>query len=237
MRRFKVKTEHDYASNPKVSEHISDDKASFPDSTKSNVVRFLFVFLYVLCFALVCCSRFDIWLPKKNLSDINKAEFNIQNAKNVLNEILGISPRIVGTFQNEIQTPSLLIRLLSTIKSNIDKEKSINFEYEVQHASGMFHHDSFLNGFTNVYTNVTNVIARLDWHTPSEPQPSNSTILINAHFDSYVTSPGASDDLVGVASMIELARALAAGPPLKHPVIIYLYSVRFSRCDEQSMNR
>ena len=94
-----------------------------------------------------------------------------------------------------------------------------------------------------MYTNVTNVVARLSW--PGHCAEGAKAVLVNAHFDSFVSSPGASDDGVGVAAMLgavaalfshtlhpmslmlpspphtytETARALAFGPPLNHPII------------------
>lgn len=45
-------------------------------------------------------------------------------------------------------------------------------------------------------------------------------VLVVAHYDSVPTSPGASDDGVGVAAMLEVARALRAGPPPRNDVLL-----------------
>ncbi len=42
---------------------------------------------------------------------------------------------------------------------------------------------------------------------------------VDAHFDSVPWGPGAADDFSGIAAMLEAARALKAGPPLKNDVI------------------
>ena len=92
--------------------------------------------------------------------------------------------------------------------------------------TGQFHH-RFLHGFTNVYCNVTNVVARLyprhlgDKRDDLESTPS---ILVNAHFDSFVTSPGASDDGVGVAAMLEVIRAYANDGMVKRYPVIFLFN-------------
>lgn len=44
-------------------------------------------------------------------------------------------------------------------------------------------------------------------------------MAMDAHFDSVPYGPGATDDLSGVAAMLETARALKAGPPLKNDII------------------
>jgi len=74
-----------------------------------------------------------------------------------------------------------------------------------------------------VYQNVTNVIAKLYWS--SDESGTNSvkseefSILINAHYDSIPGSPGASDDGIGVACMLEVIRAISKGIAMRRPII------------------
>jgi hypothetical protein len=49
---------------------------------------------------------------------------------------------------------------------------------------------------------------------------SSQAIVFISHYDSAPHSPGAGDDAAAVAVMIETARALTAGPPLKNDVIL-----------------
>lgn len=46
------------------------------------------------------------------------------------------------------------------------------------------------------------------------------SVLVNAHYDSIPGSPGAADDAIGVACMLEVLRILAHGPALKHPIVL-----------------
>jgi hypothetical protein len=66
---------------------------------------------------------------------------------------------------------------------------------------------------------VTNVVARLDASTPDESAPA---VLIAAHYDSVPADPGASDDGVGVAAVLEIARILKASPPPPRPIILLI---------------
>ena len=59
-----------------------------------------------------------------------------------------------------------------------------------------------------------NVLARL----PGTDR-SGKAFLLAAHYDSVPTSPGATDDGSGVATMLETLRALRAAPPLRNDVI------------------
>lgn len=60
---------------------------------------------------------------------------------------------------------------------------------------------------------VENIIARLPG------KKSDKSILIVAHYDSVNHSPGASDDGVAVASMLEAMRVLKAGPQLDNDIL------------------
>jgi hypothetical protein len=59
-----------------------------------------------------------------------------------------------------------------------------------------------------------NIIARLAGTS------STKAVLVAAHYDSVPGGPGASDDGSSVAMMLEVLRALKAGPPLKNDVIV-----------------
>ena len=60
---------------------------------------------------------------------------------------------------------------------------------------------------------VQNIVARMPGAAPSK------AVMLVSHYDSAPTSPGASDDGSGVTAMLETARALKAGAPLKQDVI------------------
>jgi len=60
---------------------------------------------------------------------------------------------------------------------------------------------------------VRNVLARLPGREPG------AAVLISAHYDSHADAPGAGDNAVAVAAAVEVARALAASPRLRHAVI------------------
>lgn len=63
---------------------------------------------------------------------------------------------------------------------------------------------------------LRNVVARLDGASPGK------AVLLMAHYDSVPAGPGVSDDLSGVATILEVARALKSGPPPKNPVMFLL---------------
>ena len=48
----------------------------------------------------------------------------------------------------------------------------------------------------------------------------DDAVMLAAHYDSVPAGPGASDDGVGVANLLEIARVLSVTPPLKHPIVL-----------------
>jgi Zn-dependent M28 family amino/carboxypeptidase len=65
-----------------------------------------------------------------------------------------------------------------------------------------------------VASTVKNVIARIPG------SDSSRAILFDAHFDTRAMTPGASDCSSCVATLLETARALLAGPPLRNDLIL-----------------
>jgi Zn-dependent M28 family amino/carboxypeptidase len=78
-----------------------------------------------------------------------------------------------------------------------------------------------------------NVLARL----PGTTRP-NETIMVSAHWDAYglgepdaeghQVRPGANDDALGTAGVLELARVLKAGPPLDRSVVFAAWTAEES---------
>ena len=63
---------------------------------------------------------------------------------------------------------------------------------------------------------VHNVLTRLPGST------EGPAVLLTAHYDSVPASPGAADDIAGVAVILEIARILSAEAPLGNPIIFLL---------------
>jgi hypothetical protein len=64
---------------------------------------------------------------------------------------------------------------------------------------------------------TVNIIATL-----AGTDPASGAVLLAAHYDSVPAGPGAGDDGVGVASILEIARVLKLSPAPRHPVILLI---------------
>src|SRR6476646_807116 len=64
---------------------------------------------------------------------------------------------------------------------------------------------------------VRNVLARLPGRSPGGP-----AVVLMAHYDGVAGGPAAGDDAAGTAAVLETVRALRAGPPLAHDIIVLI---------------
>src|SRR6187551_450051 len=64
---------------------------------------------------------------------------------------------------------------------------------------------------------VRNVVARMPGRTPG-----GLAVVLMAHYDGVAGGPAAGDDAAGTAAVLETLRALRAGPPLAHDVMVVI---------------
>lgn len=179
-------------------------------------------FLGLLCLILIVFSLV-IFIEKQlpvalKIEDENKYPdtFIAERAYNVLKNLTKIGPRIAGSYENEI----FAVQVLKSEIDNIMKDANENhvIELDIQKASGAFNLE-FLDGMTNVYQDVQNVIVKIGSRINSP-----HSLLINCHFDSVVDSPGASDDGASCAVMLEILRVLSKSTKMLRHNIIFLFN-------------
>jgi len=93
----------------------------------------------------------------------------------------------------------------------MEQLSALGLDPQIQHAT-------FLQERRNDYlaAEVDNILVRIQGTNNSKG------VLLVAHYDSAITSPGAGDDGAGVAALIETARVLHEGPRLRNDVIFLL---------------
>ncbi|KAM4052330.1 endoplasmic reticulum metallopeptidase 1 [Anomaloglossus baeobatrachus] len=144
------------------------------------------------------------------------SSFNASTARVYLEHITAIDSRTVGSPANEILTVNYLLDKINEIEKKSSKSHKI--AVDIQRPTGSFSID-FLGGFTSYYDNITNIAVKL------EPvRGSQHAVLANCHFDSVANTPGASDDAVSCAVLLEILGSLSStSVPLKH-AIIFLFN-------------
>lgn len=118
--------------------------------------------------------------------------FVAERAKNHLINLTLMGPRHVGSKENEVLAVKLILDEIKTIIKRAHSSHKV--EWDLQRVSGAFSL-KFLDGMTNVYRNVQNVIVRI-----GPVQTSRHSLLINCHFDSVVDSPGNIKNFLNIFS-------------------------------------
>ena len=127
-------------------------------------------------------------------------------AKKHLEQLTNFGARPAGSFQNEVQAVSFLVSRLESIDRQANSSR-IGMEIDVQTVDGSFYLDKFAGvGLAQQYSGLQNVVARLA--PKSDKFVKRPAVLINCHFDSVPQGPGASDDGVSCAVMLEIIRVI-----------------------------
>lgn len=148
----------------------------------------------------------------------NVWDFVETRARKYLNEITSFGPRIAGSDSNKASA-DYIFGEISKIKAAANKLHTI--ELDVQTVSGSFILDLESIGvgsYPSVYQNQKNIVARIG------PATLTYSLLVNCHFDTVVDSPGASDDAVSCAVMLEVLRALSRQTEELPHNIIFLFN-------------
>ncbi|XP_059500511.1 endoplasmic reticulum metallopeptidase 1 isoform X2 [Stegostoma tigrinum] len=145
----------------------------------------------------------------------HRDSFDAKAARKHLQHITAFGPRPVGSPANEILTVNYLLKQIQEIKG---KAVANNIVVDIQRPTGFFSID-FLGGFSSYYDNITNVVVKL------EPKKgAKHAVLANCHFDSVANSPGASDDAVSCAVMLEVLNALSNSSTRLQHAVIFLFN-------------
>lgn len=152
-------------------------------------------FLFIVFFALF--GIYQLNPPNAAPSNAPLTEFSSGRAMKHL-EVIAQKPHPIGSPQN-IEVSNYILNELTALglRPEVQETTVVNQSWGAPFVAGTVH----------------NIVAKL------EGTNNTKAILIAAHHDSVNNGPGASDDGAAVAAMLETARALKAGSPLKNDVI------------------
>jgi Peptidase family M28 len=126
------------------------------------------------------------------------AEFSAERAREVLYHLVGDGvPHPAGSPADDAVREAILAEF-----------KKLGYAPEVQ--------PGFACDEYGTCAAVNNVVARL------EGSSAGQAVLVAAHYDSVPAGPGASDDGVGAAAVLEIARALKSRPQPIHSVVFLI---------------
>jgi hypothetical protein len=131
--------------------------------------------------------------------DAAPTSFSAHRAKVILQDLVGNGvPHPLGSSANA--------RLRDVI---VQRLAALGYSAELQ--SGFVCNDEGTCG------SPVNIVARLNG---GNADSGKGLVLLAAHYDSVPAGPGASDDGAGVATVLEIARILAARPAPRHPIVL-----------------
>ncbi|XP_053687100.1 endoplasmic reticulum metallopeptidase 1-like [Sabethes cyaneus] len=125
-------------------------------------------------------------------------------------------PKPTGSYTNEVLAVDFLVREISYIDQLKNKNQKLIVDKQI--ASGGYVGVYMNKSATSVYRNIQNVAVKLVGRN------SDQALLLNCHFDSVATSPGASDDLSGCVIMLEILRVMSRQPDVILYSIIFLFN-------------
>ncbi|GAA5912605.1 hypothetical protein JCM8208_004787 [Rhodotorula glutinis] len=131
--------------------------------------------------------------------------------------------RILGT-REMVETDEYILDKVAQIRQDVvQRHPDGGMQLEVWHQTGDGTHlfDFMDKMVWKKYMGVTNVIVRLSDGTAATKA---NAVLVNAHTDSTLPSPGAADDLFGVAVMLEAMRVMALGERRLTNSVIFLFN-------------
>lgn len=159
------------------------------------MARFLGLLLGVVAILAISIFR---WSPGAVGSESGVGAFGVGRAREVLAEVVGDgSPRTPGSAAIERAR-------------QVSERRLRDAGFRTERQRGFTCNAMALCGFVE---NVVAVRAGTDALGP---------VLVMAHLDSVQAGPGAGDDGLGVAAVLETARVIGAGAPLARPVLVVL---------------
>ncbi|KAG4075302.1 hypothetical protein HA402_003093 [Bradysia odoriphaga] len=149
---------------------------------------------------------------EEEVSNANK--FIADRAQELNREFASIGPKVFGSFENEELALEFLKQELDYIIAERNPVHDIS--YDIQKSSGSLQIDKT----TALYTDIQNFVVKFSPASAS----TNHSLLVNTHFDSVPVSPGAGDDGIWVAVVLEIVRVLSKQDSAFENSIIFLFN-------------
>ncbi len=169
---------------------------------RQDIIQSIIVFVVI---AIAVFVAIDQTLPPDALPvNAPATEFSAERAIEHI-RVIATDIRIPGTAEYEKPRDYVMSELTA-----------LGLNPEIQRTTGIIPAELQAHlGWSNVPSvEVENIIAKM------EGTETQDAILLVAHLDTTPYGPGATDDGNGVAVLLETARALHAGPPLRNSIIL-----------------
>ncbi|XP_050400942.1 endoplasmic reticulum metallopeptidase 1 [Patella vulgata] len=146
--------------------------------------------------------------PQNSVTD-----FIEERVRKNLNEFMKLGPRVTGSAAN-LKAKDLILKTIEEIRVGATEPHQIEVDNQI--VDGDFAIDFLVGHLTSVYKNINNIIVNFS----RKDNPSNHSVLVNCHYDTFLDSPGGSDDTVSCCVMLEMLRSFSQHTePFKNNII------------------
>jgi hypothetical protein len=157
--------------------------------------------LVLATFVLSAVATLRFLLPGDVPADVEPGAFSAERARRDVVALAG-APRPAGSTAHATARAWLVERLTAMgLEVDVEAVLAVSAWYGMPFDTGRVH----------------DVVGRLRGRGPAG---ARAAVLLVAHYDTVVGSPGASDDAAGVAAALEVVRAVRAGPALEADLLI-----------------
>lgn len=170
-----------------VAPYLCTANMNFPRSSPLRPIDYAAPICAILALAIVTAISFrSLWPP--TAADGDPANFSVDLAMTHV-AALAASPRPAGSAAHRAAREYIVtaLRVSAGIEAEVRVTSATSTRYGLPYDAARVH----------------NVVATIPGTDPSR------RIILVAHYDTVLTSPGAGDDAAGVATLLEVARALA----------------------------
>ncbi|KJH47447.1 peptidase, M28 family [Dictyocaulus viviparus] len=192
------------------------------DKTRRTVeaLGFKHWFLVIIVISIIygCVVYLHRSMPNV-IGQIHLTEFSEERARNLLKELTALGPRPSGSIALEDKAFKIMQQHIYTIKQTTISKGVNRFEIDVQRPSGCFDL-KFLSSFTLCYYKITNIVVRIGPISGS----TNQSLLLNCHYDTMPDTPGATDDAVSCAIMMDVLDVLAHSDESLKNDVVFLFN-------------
>ncbi|XP_062536114.1 endoplasmic reticulum metallopeptidase 1-like isoform X2 [Armigeres subalbatus] len=157
-------------------------------------------------------------LTRANLES-HPGAFIAERAWDNLKVLNDFGPKPTGSDANEILTANYLKREIEMIQASKHPNQVLLTDHQV--VTGGYSVNYKSRALTSLYRNVQNLVVKLAGEIDNSTSP---TLMLNCHFDTVASSPGASDDGASCCVMLEIMRVLSRSPKRNRHSIIFLFN-------------
>ncbi|OCF60854.1 hypothetical protein L486_00497 [Kwoniella mangroviensis CBS 10435] len=206
-------TEQEPILTPVIAKQVKVQPKEEPTVERTSLWNYL-LFLLILTVLPIYLSKLHYKLPER--LEPYDANGNPQPSEQLIlghiESLETIGYRTVGTSE-AVKGEEYVLGEVRKIVSRCEEGEALNCEWWVQQGSGFHSFDILDHEVLKAYNGITNIILKISAKYPpsyneTAKRPEKDAILLGAHMDSTLPSPGAADDGMGVGVMLDLARVV-----------------------------